>query len=113
MVGIAKRLKYSLALSVLLAAAHVPAPAKAQSVNYRMCIGEYESACKAHDIYEYCYYDPRTWSKAHCGSSILQEYDSYGGNKCGYAMWMIICQNPKGASDSNIETLTKNPADQP
>ncbi|CUU14763.1 hypothetical protein CDS [Bradyrhizobium sp.] len=89
-----------LAISTVLMTSQVFGPANAASVNYKMCLGEYESNCQTHDIYQYCYYDVQAWANAHCGSSIIQEYNTYGGNKCGYSHYMIVCDNPKAAPAS-------------
>ncbi len=94
------RFRLMLALSAILMASQISSPANAASVNYRMCLGEYERNCQAHDIYEYCYYDVQAWANAHCGSSVIQNYSTYGGNKCGYSHYMIVCDNPKAASPS-------------
>lgn len=62
---------------------------------YTVCSGEYERACQAHDAYLYCYSDVQAWANARCGSSIVQRVNTYGGNRCGYAIDRVICTNPK------------------
>jgi hypothetical protein len=59
---------------------------------YRLCFGEYERACQAHDIYDYCGTDPHKWANAHCEAVI--PVNSYGGNKCGYSILDVACENP-------------------
>jgi hypothetical protein len=93
-----------LALGTILITMQASGPVSAATVTYRMCLGEYERSCQAHDVYEYCYYDVQAWAKAMCGSSIIQHYSSYGGDKCGYEMYMIVCDNPKAAQPSEFKT---------
>jgi hypothetical protein len=76
-------------------------PANAGSVNYKVCLGEREEHCQAHDRYQYCYTYPAlaAWATAICGvAPVIQQYNSYGGDKCGYAMYMVICDSPKGSA---------------
>ncbi|MDK4733533.1 hypothetical protein [Rhizobium sp. CNPSo 3490] len=84
--------------------------ARAASVTYRMCTGEYEDHCPGpHDVYQYCYFDVKRWADAMCGAPTVQRYSVTGGNKCGYDMWMIICDNPKSASDAILQNQSVVP----
>jgi hypothetical protein len=63
--------------------------------SYRFCFGEYERACQTHDIYGYCGQTPDSWAAAHCDPPpSIVPIATYGGNKCGYAIIDVICQNP-------------------
>lgn len=64
-------------------------------VNYKICSGEYERNCPPHDIYQYCYEDPKVWAAAKCTSSVVQQLSSTSGNKCGYTTYQVICTGPK------------------
>ncbi|MBY3249877.1 hypothetical protein [Rhizobium laguerreae] len=65
------------------------------TVTYRVCSGEYERACKPHDVYLYCYADVKSWAAARCESSIVQRMNTYAGNKCGYSIDTVVCTSPK------------------
>jgi hypothetical protein len=65
------------------------------TVTYKICSGEYERACQQHDVYLYCYQDVKAWAGAHCAASTVSRYNTYGGNKCGYAMDLVSCTGPK------------------
>lgn len=65
------------------------------TVVYRVCSGEYERACQQHDAYFYCYADIAAWANARCGSYKISRLNTYGGNKCGYALDAVICTGPK------------------
>jgi hypothetical protein len=68
------------------------------AVEITLCIGEYERACQAHQSYAYCYTDPNDWATNFCkavndtGDHRLATLNSYGGNKCGYTMVLVICR---------------------
>jgi hypothetical protein len=64
-------------------------------VMYKVCSGEYERACQQHDVYLYCYADVKAWASAHCTTFTVSRYNTYGGNKCGYAMDLVSCIGPK------------------
>lgn len=70
----------------------VPPP---PTVTYKVCVGEYEGACQAHDVYLYCYTDVSAWAKQKCSSYSASRYNTYGGNKCGYGMDLVTCVGPK------------------
>jgi len=63
-----------------------------------LCIGEYERACQAHQSYAYCGTDAKQWATNFCkgandtGDNRVVPLNSYGGNKCGYSMVMVICR---------------------
>jgi S1-C subfamily serine protease len=65
------------------------------TVTYRVCTGEYERACQGHDAYFYCYTNVDDWAKSMCEISKVQQLNSYGGNKCGYTLYAVICTGPK------------------
>lgn len=69
-----------------------PAPV---TVTYRICSGEYEKACHQHDAYVYCYTDISAWANARCTTSSLSRIETYGGNKCGYSIDLVVCNGPK------------------
>jgi len=62
-----------------------------------VCDGEYEKACQAHEAYVYCG-QTETWATSFCKGAGLSgahqslRLNTYGGNKCGYAITRIICQ---------------------
>ena len=62
---------------------------------YTVCSGEYERACSAHDSYLYCYSDVQAWANARCESAKVVRLNTYGGNKCGYAIDRVFCTSPK------------------
>jgi hypothetical protein len=64
-------------------------------IAYRICSGEYESACQQHDAYLYCAGDVKGWADSRCSSYVIQHVNTYGGNKCGYSIDAVICHNPK------------------
>jgi hypothetical protein len=71
------------------------APPTAPTVVYKVCSGEYERACPAHDAYLYCYSDLGTWAAARCTSFTTSRVTSFGGNKCGYSLDTVVCNGPK------------------
>jgi hypothetical protein len=83
---------YSAYLSCVNRLVAVPPPA---TVTYRVCSGEYERACQAHDAYLYCGADVKAWANARCTASTVQRVNTYGGNKCGYSLDTVICTGPK------------------
>jgi hypothetical protein len=83
-------------LGLLASSPPSPAPTHiADTVTYRACSGEYESACQAHDVYFYCGADIDSWAKARCGTHSIQRIATYGGNKCGYAIDQVTCVSPQ------------------
>jgi hypothetical protein len=74
-----------------------PAPALPQPVvsRYRVCSGEYERNCDAHDVYMYCYADVQAWADKKCEKGQVVRLNSRGGNKCGYSLDEVICTGPK------------------
>jgi hypothetical protein len=59
--------------------------------SFRVCTGEYESACDPHDSYLYCYVDLNAWAKARCDRFKIQKLNERGGNKCGYGLFEVLC----------------------
>jgi hypothetical protein len=72
----------------------IPTPVQT-TVAYKICSGEYERACKTHDVYLYCSPDLDAWAKARCSSYTIQRIDTYGGNKCGYSLDTVLCTTVK------------------
>jgi hypothetical protein len=68
-----------------------PTPPQTTTRSFRVCTGEYERACDAHDAYLYCGVDPASWAKGRCDSFKVQQLNSRGGNKCGYTLFEVIC----------------------
>jgi len=81
----------------LVASTPAPAnPSQAQPIPiYRICTGEYERACQAHDVYLYCYISVEAWAKDRCANYTSRRLNTYGGNKCGYSLDEVICYGPK------------------
>lgn len=68
-------------------------PPKEIVVSYTVCSGEYERNCNfPHQGYVYCYVDPGTWAKDLCTSLTVANLGSYGGNKCGYTRYEVLCR---------------------
>jgi hypothetical protein len=65
------------------------------TTTYRICTGEYERACQTHDVYMYCYESPENWAKNRCSNYSVRQLNSYGGNKCGYSLYEVLCNGPK------------------
>jgi hypothetical protein len=62
-------------------------------VSYTVCSGEYERNCNfPHESYLYCYVDPASWAKNVCTSFTVHQLSSYGGNKCGYTRYEVLCK---------------------
>lgn len=72
-----------------------PTPPPPVTVTYTVCSGEYERACQPHDAYLYCNGDVHGWAQARCASFTTTRVNTYGGNKCGYAIDRVICTGPK------------------
>jgi hypothetical protein len=72
-----------------------PAPSTPITTTYRICSGEYERACQQHDVYMYCYENPENWAKDRCTTYSVRQLNSYGGNKCGYNLYEVLCTGPK------------------
>jgi hypothetical protein len=79
----------------------IPAPAVQPSQptapltkTYRICVGEYESACRTHDAYVYCGTDLNTWARPRCDSYRIVSVTTYSGNKCGYGIADVFCDGP-------------------
>ena len=72
-----------------------PTPTAVAVTTYKICTGEYEKQCQPHDVYLYCYADLKTWASAKCNSFTSSRYNTYGGNKCGYAMDLVTCAGPR------------------
>jgi hypothetical protein len=89
----ASRSGYDLCGGVQPAAPVSPQPQP--TVSYKICSGEYENRCQAHDVYLYCYADVSAWAKARCNSYTIQRLNTYGGNKCGYSIDSVICTGPR------------------
>jgi hypothetical protein len=48
------------------------------TVSFRVCSGEYERACQAHDSYLYCYSDVNAWAASKCTSFTVTRLNTYG-----------------------------------
>jgi hypothetical protein len=70
-------------------------PPPAITTTYKICTGEYERACQAHDVYLYCYVSPDSWAKDRCTTYSVRPLNSFGGNKCGYTLFEVLCSGPK------------------
>jgi hypothetical protein len=66
-------------------------PPPTLSVQYKVCVGEYEAACLPHDVYLYCGTDADAWAKARCLKFSSTVLNSRGGNKCGYSLMNYVC----------------------
>jgi len=78
-----------------LALPPLPSPPQPIVSRYRVCSGEYERACDAHDVYMYCYSDVQAWADKKCSKAQVVRLNSRGGNKCGYSLDEVICTGPK------------------
>jgi hypothetical protein len=57
---------------------------------YRVCRGEYESGCTAHDKFIGC--DTlESWSRTCPGYKFLGRDSDLPGQKCGYALYRVTC----------------------
>jgi hypothetical protein len=65
------------------------------TTTYKICTGEYERACQPHDVYMYCGVSPETWARNKCASYSVRQLNSYGGNKCGYELYEVLCTGPR------------------
>jgi hypothetical protein len=65
------------------------------TITYKVCTGEIESNCRPHDKYLYCYSDAAAWAKSICTSFTIQRVETYGGNKCGYSLDVVVCTGPR------------------
>jgi hypothetical protein len=97
-----------LALSTCTVALVVAWPALAQApqtsrpgTTFSVCEGEYERECREdHDAYTYCG-TIRGWAEQACKIQNSPEPPKYqlikmndrAGNRCGYAIWRVICIN--------------------
>jgi hypothetical protein len=70
-------------------------PPQLASTTFRICTGEYERACQAHDVYLYCGASIEAWAKDKCTSYQVLRLNTYGGNKCGYSIDQLVCEGPK------------------
>ncbi|MFK4616731.1 hypothetical protein [Bradyrhizobium diazoefficiens] len=62
---------------------------------YRICTGEYERACQPHDVYLYCAVPPESWARERCATYSIMQLNNYGGNKCGYGLYEVLCTGSK------------------
>jgi hypothetical protein len=62
---------------------------------YRICTGEYERACQPHDVYLYCNVPPESWARERCATYSITPLNNYGGNKCGYGLYDVLCTGSK------------------
>ena len=63
------------------------------TVQYHICVGEYENACGfPHEAYLYCYADIGQWARQRCISYNATTFTSHDGNKCGYGGISIACK---------------------
>jgi hypothetical protein len=61
-------------------------------VDYNLCVGEYERSCPIHNAYGYCGTNVSAWAAGKCGELLSSvQVQSYGGNKCGYAIYHVTC----------------------
>jgi hypothetical protein len=72
-----------------------PPPAQPVISRYRVCSGEYERNCDAHDVYQYCYTNVQAWADARCNQTKVVRLNARDGNKCGYSLDEVICIGPK------------------
>jgi hypothetical protein len=62
------------------------------TVQYKLCLGEYERNCGfEHDVYLYCYTDVDAWAKGQCIRHTASAIGSHDGNKCGYTNVSVVC----------------------
>jgi hypothetical protein len=62
------------------------------TVQYKLCLGEYENNCGfQHDAYLYCYSDVSQWAKQRCVRYNATVVVSHDGNKCGYTGVAVAC----------------------
>lgn len=67
-------------------------PEKVVTVQYRLCLGEYERNCGFdHDVYLYCYTDVDAWASGRCLRHTATSIGSHDGNKCGYTNVSVAC----------------------
>lgn len=71
-----------------------PAIATTLTKTYRICVGEYERNCQQHDSYLYCGANLVDWAKPRCGSFRIVSVNTYSGNKCGYGIADVYCDDP-------------------
>lgn len=92
MTKLSKR-SYALSIAAVVLASGVQAQTM-ELRRYRVCAGEYERSCQPHDSYLYCYTDVLDWAQRNlCQSATIRRLNTYGGNKCGYSIDEITCQN--------------------
>ncbi|NKK64224.1 hypothetical protein GFL88_11895 [Rhizobium leguminosarum bv. viciae] len=69
------------------------------SITYTICSGEKQSICQAHDVHLSCHNNIQEWATARCGSFVLQQANTYGGDACGYSIDKLICSDPRNVSE--------------
>jgi hypothetical protein len=75
-----------------------PAQEPSQSngtITYTVCSGEIEKGCLQHTAYLYCNADVGAWANSRCSSSRITRVNTYGGGRCGYAIYSVVCTGPK------------------
>jgi hypothetical protein len=73
-----------------------PAPPPPSSrIVYKTCTGSFEPTCPSHDVFFPCGADVAAWARNRCGTYSIRRLapDSYGGDRCGYTINEIICEN--------------------
>lgn len=60
------------------------------TVSFKVCRGEIENLCGAHDVFVGCG-DPNAWAKQACIKFGAQALSTRGGNQCGYTVWNYTC----------------------
>lgn len=80
--------------------------ARAQTV--RLCLGQYESRCGPHDLFVECGTDVQKVAQQICSVQgpnarqldySLTQGSDVSGNRCGYAMFLLVCREPASRSD--------------
>jgi hypothetical protein len=75
--------------------------ADAQTI--RICLGQYETRCGPHDLFLECGADVQKTAQQICSVQgpnprqldfSLTKGSDVGGNRCGYAMFLLICREP-------------------
>lgn len=82
-------------------AAFAQSPPSNPNIQVRLCIGQYQDRCSPHEVFRGCGTDPNTVAREVCTISgqdpnatkyNLVQSASRGGNRCGYAAFLIICR---------------------
>jgi hypothetical protein len=97
--------KLALSTGIVVLVVVLPALAQApqispQQTTFSVCEGEYERNCPDHDAFTYCG-TINGWAVQACKIQNSREPPKFqliklqdrSGNKCGYALWRVICVN--------------------